>query len=104
VVVGLGAGRSDVRADMQVYEVEDGRSLEVESVEGRTAGGMRPGLAEGLALGALTHHLLAATAVRAGLQAVGGLEGDEVDEETDRLAARLADEVERLARGHGWLA
>ena len=104
VVVGLGAGRSDVRADMQVYEVQDGRSLEVESAAGSAEGGVRPGLAEGLGLGALTHHLLVATAVSAGLQTVGELEGDDVDKETDRLAARLADEIERLARGHGWLA
>jgi hypothetical protein len=102
VVVGLGAGRSDVRADVQVYEVTAaGRQL-VDTVEVNAKSGLTPGMAETMGVGGLTGHLLVATAVSGGLHVVSESIGADVVADADRAAKGIAKQLARLFAEQGW--
>jgi hypothetical protein len=102
VVVGLGAGRSDVRADVQVYEVTPaGRQL-VDTVEVNAKSGLTPGMAETMGVGGLTGHLLVATAVSGGLHVVSESIGADVVADADRAAKGIAKQLARLFAEQGW--
>ena len=69
VIIGLGAGRSDVRAQVQVYELTAaGRQL-IDTIEVDAKSGLAPGMAESMGVGGLTGHLLVSTVVGGGLPA-----------------------------------
>jgi hypothetical protein len=70
VIVGLGAGRSDVRAHAQVYEVTPTGSRLIDTIEVDGESGLTPGMAETMGVGGLTGHLLVATAVSGGAHVV----------------------------------
>jgi hypothetical protein len=102
VVVGLGAGRSDVRAHAQVYEVTAaGRQL-VDTVEVNAKSGLTPGMAETMGVGGLTGHLLVATAVSGGLHVVSESVGADVVADADRAAKGIAKQLARLFAEQGW--
>jgi hypothetical protein len=75
VAIGLGAGRSDVRVQAQVFEVTPHGQRLAEEIEVDARSGLPPGMAETMGLGALAHHLLVSTAASAGvgLPRLGGL-------------------------------
>ena len=68
VVLGLGAGRSDVRVRAQAFDVTpQGRRL-ADEIEVDAKSGLQPGMAETMGAGALTGHFLTATLVSGSLQ------------------------------------
>lgn len=78
VVIGLGAGRTDVKTLVQVYDARFGTRRLLEKFDADAKSGRKPGMAEMMAAGVLTHHLLVSTlasgALAAGSEAfmVGG--------------------------------
>jgi hypothetical protein len=104
VIIGLGAGRSDVEARVQVYESAAGRTIPVETVEGSAKSSLMPGAAETLGVGALTGHILVSAAVTAGSQVANQTLSANVDSEAEHLADKVADQLEVLFATQGWIS
>jgi hypothetical protein len=102
VVIGLVAGRSDVRLRAQVFEVTpQGRRL-VDEIEVDAKSGLKPGLAETLAAGALTGGLSTAVVGGVGLNVVNEEFGSSVVVDADRAAKGLAKQLAALFAEQGW--
>jgi Domain of unknown function (DUF4410) len=102
VIIGLGAGRSDVRADAQVYEVTPaGRQL-VDQIEVNAKSGLTPGMAETMGVGGLTGHLLVSTVVSGGLHVASEDLGANVVADADRAAKGIAKQLAALFAQQGW--
>ena len=102
VIVGLGAGRSDVRAHAQVYEVTPTGSRLVDTIEVDGKSGLTPGMAETMGVGGLTGHLLVATAVSGGVHVVSEAMGANVVADADRAAKGIAKQLSALFAQEGW--
>jgi hypothetical protein len=102
VIVGLGAGRSDVRAQAQVYEVTPTGSRLVDTIEVDGKSGLTPGMAETMGVGGLTGHLLVATAVSGGVHVVSEAMGADVVADADRAAKGIAKQLAALFAQEGW--
>lgn len=103
VVIGLGAGRTDVRANVQIYELTHGGTRELESMKGDAKSGYKPGMAETMGAGAVAAHLLVSTLVSGGLTAVSETVGATVDADGQRLAKDVAKNLELYFGSQGWL-
>jgi Domain of unknown function (DUF4410) len=104
VVIGLGAGRSQVEARVQVYETVAGRNIPIETMVGTAKSSLMPGAAETLGVGALTGHILVSAAVTAGSQVANQTLSANVDSEAGRLADKVADQLKSLFIQQGWIA
>ena len=104
VVIGLGAGRSDVEARVQVYESTAGKRIPIETMEGTAKSSLMPGAAETMGVGALTGHLLVSTAITAGSQVANQTLSANVESEAGRLADKVADQLKVLFATQGWIA
>lgn len=99
VVIGLGAGRSSVDAEVQVDY--DGRV--VEQFETVAKSGRKPGAAETLGVGAAAGTLAVAGAVTAA-SAVGSESfGANVEADASRTAKKLADDLKPFFVRQGWI-
>lgn len=103
MIIGLGAGRSDVQAHVQVYETIAGRNVPVESMTGSAKSSLMPGAAETMGVGALTGHLLVSTAITAGSQIANQTLSANVDSEAARLGDKVADQLQQLFLEQGWI-
>jgi hypothetical protein len=102
VIVGLGAGRSDVRAHAQVYEVTPtGRRL-IDAIEVDGKSGLTPGMAETMGVGGLTGHLLVATLVGGGVHVVSETMSADVVADADRASKGIAKQLSTLFAQEGW--
>jgi Domain of unknown function (DUF4410) len=103
VLIGLGAGRSDVRADAQVYEVTAGSRQLIDQIEVNAKSGLTPGMAETMGVGGLTGHLLVSTVVSGGLHVVSEDIGADVVADADRSAKGIAKQLAALFAQQGWM-
>jgi outer membrane murein-binding lipoprotein Lpp len=103
VLIGFAAGRTDVQADVQVYELMVGGEREVESLKGSGASAEKPGMAEMMGVGALTHHLLASTLVSGTVAGVSEAKYDTVEDDGRRLAEKIAAELGQFFVEQGWI-
>ena len=102
VLIGLGAGRSDVRAQVQVYEMTAaGRQL-IDTIEVSAKSGLAPGMAETMGVGGLTGHLLVSTVVGGGLHVADEAIGANVVADADRAAKGIAKQLSALFAREGW--
>jgi hypothetical protein len=102
VAIGLGAGRSDVRVQAQVFAATpQGRRL-AEEITVDAKSGLTPGMAETMGAGALAGHLLVSTAVGAGVHAVSESVGTSVVADADRAAKGIAKQLARFFAEQGW--
>jgi hypothetical protein len=103
VLIGLGAGRSDVRVHAQVYEVTaSGRQL-IDQIEVDAKSGLTPGMAETMGVGGLTGHLLVSTVVSGGLHVVSESVSADVVADSDRAAKGIAKQLAALFAQEGWI-
>jgi Domain of unknown function (DUF4410) len=102
VIVGLGAGRSDVRAQVQVYEVTPAGSRLIDQIEVDGKSGLTPGMAESMGAGGLAGHLLVATAVSGGVHVISESMGADVVADADRAAKGIAKQLSALFAQQGW--
>ena len=104
VVIGLGAGRSDVRTAVQVAEIfPEGRRI-VEQFDVDAKSGRKPGAAETMGVGAAAGHLAVSAAVTAAGSVASEAFGDDVDADAERTAAKIASVLQMLFQRQGWLA
>ena len=102
VVIGLGAGRSDVRSQVQVYEVTPAGSRLVDTIEVDAKSGLTPGMAETMGVGGLTGHLLVATLVGGGVHVADEAIGANVVADADRASKGIAKQLSALFAQEGW--
>jgi hypothetical protein len=104
MVVGLGMGKSDVKAAMQVYQVQGGRLILAEQFVGDSHSGFKPGMAETLTAGVAGAAASATqAAATSGATAIGGeafLGGIKADGE--RMGKELARQIEGMYVARGW--
>lgn len=104
VVIGLGAGHSDVRTAVQVAELfPEGRRL-VDQFEIDAKSGRMPGAAETMGAGAAAGHLATSAAVTVAKSAGTEAFGDNVEADADRTAAKIAKVLQSLFERQGWIA
>jgi hypothetical protein len=103
VVIGLGAGRSDVKAYTQVYEMApSGRKL-VEQLQTNAKSGYKPGMAETEGLSVAAGHWAAGLAVGAGLSVASEMYGANVEDDADRTAKDIAKQLNEVFSSRGWM-
>ena len=103
VVIGLGAGRSDVRAQVQVFELTPGSTRLIDTIEVDAKSGLTPGMAETMGAGALAGHLLVSAVVSGGVQVATETMSDTVVADADRAAKGIAKQLSSLFTQQGWI-
>jgi Domain of unknown function (DUF4410) len=102
-LIGLGAGKSSIAANAQLYYITDpAQPRFVQSLGGTADSGHKPGAAETLGAGAAADRLATSSAVTA---ATHGAQARRTDDEAnaDRLAEALAREIGAYAVSQGWI-
>jgi hypothetical protein len=103
VVIGLGAGRSEVRTAVQVAELfPEGRRL-IDQFEIDAKSGFKPGAAETMGAGAAAGTLAVSAAVTAGGAVAAEAFGADVDADAERTASKVADALKSLFQRQGWI-
>jgi hypothetical protein len=103
VAIGLGAGRTSVQANVQVYELTAKGMQEVDALRGTAKSGRKPGMGEMMGVGAIAGHLLASTLVSGAL--AGGTEMTSATVEADgkRLADQIAQDLGKFFVDQDWI-
>ena len=103
VVIGLGAGRSDVRTAVQVHEIVfAGRRL-VDQFEIDAKSGSMPGMAETMGAGAAAGHLAASAAVSVAKSVASEKFGDDVEADARRTATEISKVLATFFAREGWI-
>jgi hypothetical protein len=104
VVIGLGAGRSDVKTAVQVYELmpEGSRLLDQFQIDAKS--GRKPGAAETLGVGGLAGNLAVSGAVTAASTVGGEAFGTDVEADAERTASKIASALSTFFVRQGWIA
>jgi hypothetical protein len=103
VAVGFAAGRTDVQADVQVYELTAGGEQPVENLTASGESASKPGMAEMMAVGLLTHHLLTSTLVSGTVAGVSEAKFDTVEDDGRRMADKIAASLSQYFVSQGWI-
>jgi hypothetical protein len=104
VVIGLGAGRSDVKTAVQVFEVVDEGRRVVDEFVIDAKSGRKPGAAETLGVGGAAGNLAVSGAVTAAGTVASEAFGDDVDADAERTAAKVASVLQTFFARQGWVA
>jgi hypothetical protein len=104
VVIGLGAGRSDVRTSVQVYEILLAARRTVDQFEVDAKSGSTPGMAETMGAGAAAGHLATSVAVSAAKSVASERFGDDVDADARRTATEISKVLAAFFARQGWIA
>ena len=99
VVIGLGLGRTDVRADIQLRQ--NGQMLE--TLEADAKSGRGPGMAETLGVGGLTGHLVTSAIVSTAVQVGSESFGSNVEADGSRMAKKIAKTIKPFLVSQGWV-
>jgi hypothetical protein len=102
VIIGLGAGRSDVRTQVQVYEVTPTGSRLVDTIEVDAKSGLTPGMAETMGAGGLAGHLAVSAVVSSGMHVASEKMGTDVVADADRAAKGVAKQLSAVFAREGW--
>jgi len=103
VIIGLGAGRTDVKTMTQVYEYSPtGRSLIIE-FDTDAKSGFKPGMAETEGAAALAGHWAMGRAGGTGLAVAGEKFGANVEADADRTADEMAKKLNDFFMSKGWI-
>ncbi len=103
VIIGLGAGRSDVRAQVQLFELTPSSTRLIDTIEVDAKSGLTPGMAETMGAGALSGHLLVSTLVSGGVQVATETMSDTVVADADRAAKGIAKQLSSLFTQQDWI-
>ena len=102
VTLGLGAGRSDVRVRVQLFDVTPRGQRLADEIEVNAKSGLQPGMAETMGAGALAGHLVASTLISGGLQVADESLGTSVVADTDRASKGIAKQLAGFFGQQGW--
>ena len=103
VVVGLGAGHSDVKTYTQIYDLQRrGRRL-IEQFTTDARSGYKPGMAETEGVSAAAGHWAMGLAVGAGVNIATEKYTDNVNADAKRTAEQIAKQIDTLFQNRGWV-
>ena len=103
VAIGFSAGRTNVQADVQVFELTAGGKQQVETFDASGESASKPGMAEMMAVGLLTHHLLTSTLVSGTVAGVSEAKFDTVENDGRRMADKIAADLGQYFVSQGWI-
>jgi hypothetical protein len=103
VAIGFSAGRTNVQADVQVFELTAGGKQQVETFDASGESASKPGMAEMMAVGLLTHHLLTSTLVSGTVAGVSEAKFDTVEDDGRRMADKIAADLGQYFVSQGWI-
>jgi Domain of unknown function (DUF4410) len=103
VAIGLGAGRTDVQANVQVYELTPQGMQKVDTLRGDAKSGYKPGMAEMMGVGAIAGHLLASTVVSGALAGGSEMTVATVEADGKRLANKIAVDLGNFFVNQAWI-
>jgi len=103
VAVGLGAGRSDVQANVQVYELTPQGLQQVDSMRADAKSGYKPGMAEMMGAGAIAGHLLMSTVVSGAVAGVSEMTSATVEADGKRMADKIAVDLGNFFVNQAWI-
>lgn len=99
MVVGLGAGKSDVGASVElVYQPANGPAVPVQDFHASADSGHLPGVAETAGVGAVVGHVAMSAAAGGAAHGVSELQHDSVYNDATRLADAIAKQVAQSAQ------
>jgi len=104
VVIGLGAGRSDVQTHVQVFLDRAGDDQDIEQLDISAKGSRKPGAAETLGVGALAGDLVVSGAITVAGTVASESFGGTVEADARRTAGKVVDELEAFFDRQGWIA
>lgn len=105
VLIGLGAGKSEVSAAVKIWFQPVGQSARlVESFDASANSGKMPGVAETLGIGAVTGGIATAAAAGAGLHGVAETTHARPVNDAERMADSIARQLAQIGVAQGWLA
>ncbi|KVL25567.1 hypothetical protein WT21_11995 [Burkholderia territorii] len=105
LVIGLGAGKSDVETDVQLlYQAAGGTPRIIRSYDASAEGGNEPGIAETAGVGAAIGRLGTSLAIGAGVHVATETLRDSVKDDAKRVADTIAKEISGLEHAQGWVA
>jgi hypothetical protein len=103
LVIGLGAGASNVRTEVQLVEMgPDGRRL-LDQFEVDAKSGRKPGMAETMGAGGAAGHLAASAAVSVAGAVASEEFGDNVEADAERTAAKVKSMLDTYFEEQGWI-
>ncbi len=103
VVIGLGAGRSDVETHVQAYFAREGGIQTLEKLDVSAKGSLKPGAAETLGVGAVAGNLVVAGVVTAATTVGSETLGGTVEADAKRTASKITKELKPFFERQGWL-
>ncbi len=103
VLVGLGAGKSTISADVQLYYLSAQPPRFLTAIEGEADSGRAPGAAETMGVGAMAGRVATSAAVSGGMHAGMEIRNGYGNVEAVRLADGLARQIGQFAAVQGWI-
>lgn len=104
VVVGLGAGKSQVSATAQIWYQPAGKPAQLlETFDTSVDSGHMPGMAETLGVGAAADRLTQSAEIGGGVHAISETTHAQAVDDADRLADSIAQQVVKVGVEQGWL-
>ena len=103
VAVGFGAGRTDVQANVQVYELTPQGMKQVDDLRGVAKSGDKPGMAEMMGVGAIAGHLLASTLISGTVAGASEMTSATVEADGKRLAEKIAADLGNFFIDQDWI-
>ncbi|MBP0590088.1 DUF4410 domain-containing protein [Paraburkholderia sp. LEh10] len=104
-LIGLGAGKSDVKAHVQVlYKPAGGMPQLVQTFDADANSGHMPGVAETAGVGAAVGHVATSAAVGGALHVGSEHKGDTVTSDAKKLADSVAKQVAMIGVEEGWMS
>ena len=103
LLIGLGAGKSDVGASVQVlYQPANGAAVSLEQFSSNADSGHMPGVAETAGVGAVAGHVAMSAAAGAGVHGASEARHDTISADGKRLADAIAKQVVNDTASNGW--
>lgn len=103
LLIGLGAGKSDVGASVQVlYKPADGAPVSLEHFNSNADSGHMPGVAETAGVGAVAGHVAMSAAAGGAVHGVSEGKHDTISGDAKRLADAIAKQVVTDNTANGW--
>jgi hypothetical protein len=104
-LIGLGAGKSDVTAHVQVlYKPAGGMPQLVQTFDANANSGHMPGVAETAGVGAAVGHVATSAAVGGALHVGSDRKSDTVTSDAKKLADSVAKQVAQIGVAQGWMS
>ena len=103
VVIGLGTGRTEVQANVQLYEATPEGLKEIEALRGNAKSSDTPGMAELVGVGAILGRVVGLSAISGTLSAGSELTVNTVESDGRRLADKIARDLGQYFVEQGWI-